>query len=93
MLDTIPEADPLQPSSPVSFAANIGRQLLQIAGVSAGAISTLGSGPEASLGQLGAAGSDYRSSWAAQANQQSASGASSMGKKSESRQSVYSCID
>jgi hypothetical protein len=33
------------------------------------------------LGQLGAAGSDYRSSWASQANHQSASGASSLGQK------------
>jgi hypothetical protein len=52
--------------------------------VSAGAVSSLGLGPEASLSQLGPAGSDYRSSWANQANQQSASGVSSMGQKGES---------
>jgi hypothetical protein len=51
--------------------------------VSAGAISTVGSGPQASLSQLNEQppGSDYRAAWANQANQQRAEGGSAIGNK------------
>jgi hypothetical protein len=60
------------------------RQLLQLAGgVSAGAIGTVASGPQASLTDINELppGSDYRSAWANQANQQQAEGGSAIGNK------------
>jgi hypothetical protein len=60
------------------------RQLLQLAGgVSAGAIGTVASGPQASLTDINELppGSDYRSAWASQANQQRADGGSAIGNK------------
>jgi hypothetical protein len=65
-------------------SGGIFRQVLQLAGgVSAGAIGTVASGPQASLTEINelSPGSDYRAAWADQANQQRAEGGSAIGNK------------